>query len=145
MLADEAEALDATQDIFLLLQRRLATFRGEATIHTWIYRITTNHCLNVLRSRKARRRAYGRLHETEGRQQEGVAQMIERRDLIRHLLDLVSARKVQIAFHYYFDEMTQNEIAELLGISDRAVRKAIKTLTDRAAKEGASLMALEEE
>jgi len=49
-----AEAEDLVQDIFLLAHRKLASFRGDSSLGTWLYRMATNHCLDVLRSRQAR-------------------------------------------------------------------------------------------
>ena len=53
-MAGAVEAEDLVQDIFLLAHRKLAGFRGEASLGTWLYRLATNHCLDVLRSRHAR-------------------------------------------------------------------------------------------
>ena len=44
------QAEDATQDVFLKAFRKLDTFRGDAGIRTWLYRIAINHCRNVLQS-----------------------------------------------------------------------------------------------
>src|SRR4030095_536593 len=52
LLGDEQEARDASHDIFLLVWRKLHTFRGDSDVLTWVYRIATNHCLNRLRTRK---------------------------------------------------------------------------------------------
>jgi RNA polymerase sigma-70 factor (ECF subfamily) len=58
---NEAEAAEETaQDVFLALFRSLATFRGDATLSTFLFKITLNHCRNR-RAHRARR-AWGR-HE----------------------------------------------------------------------------------
>ena len=49
VLGDRSDALDATQDAFLTLFRRAASFRGEATFSTWLFRIATNAAHDVLR------------------------------------------------------------------------------------------------
>lgn len=41
------EAEDVAQDVMLRVHHSLGTFRGEAQLGTWIYRITFNHTLNV--------------------------------------------------------------------------------------------------
>lgn len=46
---DDAE--DVTQNAFVAVWRRLPEFRRQAKFSTWLYRIVTNHALNVLRSR----------------------------------------------------------------------------------------------
>ncbi len=50
MLGDPTQAEDATHDVFLKAFRKLAQFRGEAGLRTWLYRIAINHCRNVVRT-----------------------------------------------------------------------------------------------
>jgi RNA polymerase sigma-70 factor, ECF subfamily len=52
MLGDESDAEDATQDAFVQAWRNLAGFRADAAFSTWMYRIVTNRCLNMLRARR---------------------------------------------------------------------------------------------
>src|SRR4051812_45300322 len=54
LLGDAALAQDATHDVFLKAFRKMDTFRGEAGIRTWLYRITINHCQNMNQSWHAR-------------------------------------------------------------------------------------------
>ncbi|HXV28504.1 MAG TPA: sigma-70 family RNA polymerase sigma factor [bacterium] len=49
-MANEKDAEDVTQEVWLLISQKLAEFRGEAKLGTWIYRIATNKCLEKLRS-----------------------------------------------------------------------------------------------
>jgi RNA polymerase sigma-70 factor (ECF subfamily) len=45
---------DLLQDIFLQAFRKLGTFKGEAAIGTWLYRLAVNQCLDFVRSRQGR-------------------------------------------------------------------------------------------
>jgi RNA polymerase sigma-70 factor (ECF subfamily) len=54
MMGGHAEAEDLLQDVFLLAYRKLASFRGESSLGTWLYRLAMNHCLDVLRNRHTR-------------------------------------------------------------------------------------------
>lgn len=51
MLSDPAQAEDAAQEIFLKAYRSLAQFRGRSAFSTWLYRIASRHCLDLLRRR----------------------------------------------------------------------------------------------
>jgi RNA polymerase sigma factor (sigma-70 family) len=51
MLWHPDDAADATQEILFRIVTSLATFRGDASIRTWVLRVATNHLLNVRRSR----------------------------------------------------------------------------------------------
>jgi RNA polymerase sigma-70 factor (ECF subfamily) len=49
-LGDPTQAEDATHDVFVKAYRKLGEFRGEAALRTWLYRITINHCRNLLQT-----------------------------------------------------------------------------------------------
>jgi RNA polymerase sigma-70 factor, ECF subfamily len=51
LLGNPADAEEAVQDALISAWRRLPRFRGDATFRTWMYRIVTNRCLNLLRGR----------------------------------------------------------------------------------------------
>jgi RNA polymerase sigma-70 factor (ECF subfamily) len=149
LLGDEEQARDAVQDLFVKLHRDLDSFRGEAALLTWIYRVTTNYCLNRLRARRTAARALRSFAEQapDGRGATSeMAKQLERRDLLRYLLGRFDRRKVQILVHLHYDGMTQAEIAGVIGVSERAVRKAIKRVSDQLdADLGRALVALQEE
>ncbi|MEY2408083.1 MAG: polymerase sigma-70 factor, subfamily [Verrucomicrobiota bacterium] len=50
MLGDPTQAEDATHDVFLKAYRKLADFKHQSSIRTWLYRITINHCQNLLQT-----------------------------------------------------------------------------------------------
>lgn len=49
-----ADAEDVTQDVFLLLFRKISMFKGESAFSTWLYRLTTNAALSRLRKKEVR-------------------------------------------------------------------------------------------
>lgn len=57
LLGSREEALDLSQEVFLRVFRTLATFRGQSSLRTWIYRIVINQARN--RQRWWRRRRQG--------------------------------------------------------------------------------------
>ncbi|WP_328993689.1 sigma-70 family RNA polymerase sigma factor [Kribbella sp. NBC_01245] len=54
MLGSFQDAEDVLQDTLLAAWRGLDRFEGRSTIRTWLYRIATNQCLNVIRSASRR-------------------------------------------------------------------------------------------
>ncbi|MGQ9560727.1 MAG: RNA polymerase sigma factor [Candidatus Oleimicrobiaceae bacterium] len=55
MLGNREDAEDAAQEVFVKVYDALPRFDPRAKFSTWLYRITINHCLNVLRARRVRR------------------------------------------------------------------------------------------
>lgn len=57
LLADQDEALDLSQEVFLRVFRTLDRFRGQSTLRTWIYRIVVNQASNRQRWWRRRHKA----------------------------------------------------------------------------------------
>lgn len=54
MTGNEEDAYDISQDAFVKAYRSLPKFRGDSKFSVWLYRLTSNLCLDFLRSRKRR-------------------------------------------------------------------------------------------
>jgi RNA polymerase sigma-70 factor (ECF subfamily) len=118
MLGDEQAARDATQEIFLKVLGSWADFRADSSPVTWLYRATTNHCLNTLRNGARHTAALDQLtHAFVGHQPAGL----DERLTLRAVLDRVPAPLREIAVYYYLDQLSHDEIAKLTGVSRRTV------------------------
>ncbi|MFJ1760080.1 RNA polymerase subunit sigma-70 [Amycolatopsis sp. NPDC088138] len=65
MLANYEDAQDMTQETFLRAWHKRETFKGHATLRTWLYRIATNACLDFLDKRNDRTPVPSGLPESE--------------------------------------------------------------------------------
>jgi len=54
MAGSAEDGEDLLQEIFLQAYRKLESFKGEAAVGTWLYRLALNHCLDYVRSRRAK-------------------------------------------------------------------------------------------
>ena len=123
LLKDEAEAKDALQDVFVKVLRALAEFRAAASPTTWMLRIATHHCLNLLRARKALWREQIRALHAERKVE---TESPDRRELVRAALAAAPEEAQEMAVLYFVDEMTQAEIAQETGRSLPTVRKRLR-------------------
>ena len=52
MLADHGMARDATQDVFIKILLNLSKFTEQSSFSTWVYSITYNYCIDLIRKKK---------------------------------------------------------------------------------------------
>jgi RNA polymerase sigma-70 factor (ECF subfamily) len=110
---------DLLQEIFLQAYRKLASFKGDSTIGTWLYRLALNHCLDYVRSRRAKMNKL-----TETLDAETSFEPMARRDMPIARMDLERAVErlpegCREAFVLHDVEgFDHKEVAELLGIAE---------------------------
>jgi RNA polymerase sigma factor (sigma-70 family) len=56
LVQNNIDAEDIAQEVFIQVYKSIQQFRGDATLNTWIYRITVTKCLDFLRSKKRKKR-----------------------------------------------------------------------------------------
>lgn len=135
-----AWAEDVTQEVFLRLFDALAQLEDDRAMEPWFYRVTTNRCLNRLRSERLRNSApvrwlLGRRNE-DGRSPERVAaarQGLEQASAV--LASLPPKERVAFSMHV-LDGKKQIEIAEVLGHSKGYVSKLIARAEERVRAAG---------
>ena len=135
ILKDRNKAEDAMQDVFAKALTHHAGFRAESSPLTWLIKIATHHCLNILRAERA---GWHVRFEREARARqvgEGGPQVFEMRELVAHMLSLVDQETQAVAIHYHVDEMTLDEVAALLGRSVPTVRKRLQEFAAVCGKE----------
>lgn len=129
LLRDAALAEDATQEVFTRVMKHIETAPDDQMALAWIYRISTNYCLNVLRDRERQAQSVAVLPEVAGHHPE--AELIER-SLALQLLAR-APEKVRIpAKLYYVDGFEQEQIARALGVSRRTVVNHLNRFLSRA-------------
>ena len=127
LLKDRSKAEDAMQDVFAKALTHFDDFRSESSPLTWLMKIATHHCLNVLRAERALwRRRYEREEQVRADAGTGGPQLFEDREAVRKALARCDVETQAAAVHYYVDEMTLEEVARLLGRSVPTVRKRLE-------------------
>ncbi len=123
LLGSDQEAQDATQEVFVRVIGAMAEFRGQSQPSTWLYRITTNLCLNRIRDGKRRRERLTQAAEAGGGPLAAAppSPSAEARTSLRSLLERLPVDLARVAAHYFVDEMDQAEIAALMGVSRRTI------------------------
>ncbi len=133
LLAREADAWDVVQEVFERMLTHGAGFRGEARPMTWVYRVTTNLALNHLRSRKLREPM---LTVVAPEPSSGLDQL-EARQLLSKWLGKLEERELEVATLLFIDGLTQQEVAEVLGLSRKTIVREVEALRQKLEAIGA--------
>jgi RNA polymerase sigma-70 factor (ECF subfamily) len=135
LLKDAAQAEDAMQDVFARALVNEASFRAEASPLTWLMKIATHHCLNVIRSAGAAwRDEYATMQVVRGEGHGGTTSL-EARDLVRKSLAKFDVETQQAVVHYWVDDLTLEEVAALLDRSVPTIRKRLRTFAEATGAE----------
>jgi len=121
------------QEVFLRAVVHAGEFRGEASPLTWLYRISTNLCLNRLRDRKQHLPIELFESALPERSQTPEARAVSRQAAVALLGDLDARTQAMIVYRY-LDGMTQDEIAELTGWSRKTLGKKLRRFEEAAEK-----------
>jgi DNA-directed RNA polymerase specialized sigma24 family protein len=118
ILSDEQLAHDVCQDVFVQLLRANESWIAPSAIG-WLYRTTTNCCLNLIRSTRRWRDFLRRLPPPQQITPSLPTQLVLRG---------IPERLHDIAIYYSLDEMSQEEIALVLGLSQKTISNRIREL-----------------
>jgi RNA polymerase sigma-70 factor, ECF subfamily len=118
ILGNEDEAKDATQEVFIRAFLNAERFEHRSHVTTWLYRITTNVCLNWIRDAKRRRELN---EEHFGNRETATMPANDRFVLCRKLLAEAEESWALAAIYVHVDGMSHAEAAKLLGVSRRTI------------------------
>lgn len=127
---DEAE--DLTQDVFLMLFIKLASFKGRSKFSTWLYSFTYNFCINYVNRNKQRKMSDKSVpvENTEYKLTEDevpddtIFEM--KANKLEKALGMISAEDKSILLLKYQDGASIKELCDLLEIGESAVKMRLK-------------------
>ncbi len=152
VLRSREDARDAYQEVFLRVFRGLDRFRFQCAFRTWLYRITTNVCLDQLRRKSARReQAIGTDPESDfpdpigrapdARPESNPDRALAARETGREIgraLDGLSPNERMVFELKHYEGLRLRAIGEFLSISEEAAKNCLFRATRklRASLEG---------
>lgn len=134
----KADAEDLAQDVFMEVFRTSESFRGDAKLSTWLYRISTNRSINFIRNNKRNRLVQsiedafsgGRNKNNEistniKDQPDHAIKEQQRHDLLHRAIDrLPDKQRIAFTLNKY-EDLSYQQIAEIMEISLSSVESLI--------------------
>jgi len=123
-VGNHEDASDLSQEIFLRAYRGLRTFRGQASLSTWLYRIGVNVCLNRVSAKRPSSEPID-AREHEDTHAESASERLlraERAANVRAAIAQLPRKQRATLILRVYREMSHQEIADILGSSVGAVK-----------------------
>jgi RNA polymerase sigma-70 factor (ECF subfamily) len=119
MAGSPEDGEDLLQEIFLQAYRKLDSFKGESALGTWLYRLALNHCLDYVRSRRAKMNKLTETLDAETSVQPVARRQtpIARIDLDRAIERLPDGCREAFVLHDV-EGFDHKEVGTLLGIAE---------------------------
>ena len=133
---DEHEAKDLTQDVFLKLFVKLASFKGKSKFSTWLYSFTYNHCVNYVTRSTAKKFEkqsvdYKDIENLSEEEENDNSFLNMKVDTLKKSLELISPEEKMILLLKYQDNLSIKEIESVLDVGESAVKMRIKRAKDK--------------
>ena len=126
MLHTEADAEEAAQDVFIKAYRAIGSYQAKAKFSTWLYRITYNNCISVIRKRVKMIDLVDDVPESEVDEKEmnGLERLSaeERSRYLKMAIESLAETDAVVVTLFYYDQLSLDEIAEVTGLSSSNIR-----------------------
>lgn len=132
------DADDLVQEIFIKIWAALPSFREEARLFTWIYRIATNETLNFLRRQKVRAALNFRKLDSDLERKIDEDPYFNGDGAQRALMKIMQKlpQKQRVVFSLrYFDDMKYEDISQITGTSVGALKASYHIAYEKIKKE----------
>ncbi len=137
ILQNISEAEEIVQDVFVEVHQSAKNFKGNASINTWIYRITVNKSLDQLRYRKRKKRSAffvnlflddntPRVQPPDFNHPGVVLENKENAQLLFKAIDRLPDQQKSAFVLSQMEDLPQKEIAEIMQLSQKAVESLIQ-------------------
>jgi RNA polymerase sigma-70 factor (ECF subfamily) len=138
---NEAEAEDVVQEVFVLVYRKLDTFRHDSDFSTWLFRLARNRAIDRLRKARGRHRHVGaeELRSMPSPGPSGDPELAalageQRAEVLRLVRRLPHVQRTVVHLHYWIGSSVA-EIAELLDMNPQTVKSHLYRARRRLARE----------
>jgi RNA polymerase sigma-70 factor, ECF subfamily len=129
LLASEEDAKDMVQEVFIRIWEKLSTFNTNFSFSSWVYKIATNMCYDMLKSKQYKEKKQvielqAGIHNPElkaGNVESGIMNR-ELAELIRFLTDELSPKQKLVFTLSDIEDLEVQEISEITGLSPGKIK-----------------------
>ena len=122
MLGNHSDADEVTQEVLIVMYRKLSTFNFNSSLYTWIYRIVSTRSLNQIRKRQVKRffSIDDDENEFEIQYRSDIVENLnnkEKLETVNKILEKLPPKQRQIFILRNYEQLSYEEIAKITGKS----------------------------
>ncbi|MCK5135381.1 MAG: sigma-70 family RNA polymerase sigma factor [Bacteroidales bacterium] len=126
MLTNETDAAEAAQEVFVKAYRYIQGFQQKSKFSTWLYRISYNHCISVIRKKTKVIDLVDEMPVDEVNESDinGLDRLSleERRRYLQMAIEALPETDAVVVTLFYYDELSLDEIAGVTGLTSSNIR-----------------------
>jgi len=120
MLGNHSDADEVTQEVLIVIYKKLMTFNFNSSLYTWIYKIVSTRSLNQIRKRQVKRffSIDDDENEFELKDSTDIVEDInnkEKLEKVERILQKLPPKQRQIFILRNYDQLSYEEIAKITG------------------------------
>lgn len=135
LLSDTGECEEAAQETFLKLYQARERYRPASQFSTFLYRIATNHCLNIRARVERRRRSpdaeVERSAAPTNQGPEAITEKARLRQALRSSIAKLPAKQAGALLLCHYEGLSYREAADVLGVTEGAVKSLLHRARER--------------
>lgn len=128
LLKNEADAEEAVQETFIKVIEKIHTLKDNKAFHSWIFTIIFNHSTNVNNRKRKDKYSDGDSKLEEFVESKEISDDMDEKELVSvvktEIMNLPTMLH-EVAFLKYFDDLTVNEISEILSIPTGTIKSRL--------------------
>lgn len=125
LVVDHDDADDVLQNAFVKIWRNIGSFRGESSLYTWMFRITTNEAISFINQQKKQANAFSGESSDYLRDNLMSDEYFDGSEIelkLQEAIALLPTKQRMVFNMKYFEEKKYNEMSELLNTSVGALK-----------------------
>ncbi len=127
ILRDREEAEEVAQDVFVKSYQSLPGFKGKSKFSSWLYRITYNACMDVLKRKKKYSvpQDISVVNDANVEQEQDMLDLLMLKDRNKAIKDAIGKLPEDdqvMLLLYYFEELSLKEVAKIVNLSASNVK-----------------------
>lgn len=117
--SDLYEAEDLSQEVFMKFYKSINKFKCECSISTYLYKIAISKCLDFKRKKSIKNMLTGRNYD------KGKSYDLDEKIFVRQCIEKLPKELRIIVILFYYNDLKQSQIAEVMNLSQRSVEGKI--------------------